>query len=253
MLAPTSISVGAANGRPKGEPMKHRIWELDALRGVMILGVVVIHLIFDLDYFLGIDVIKNPFLQYCVDRCGFLFVVLSGLCVTLGRRSLRRGGQVFACGMLITAVTAGMYLLHMADKFLIIYFGVLHLLGVCMLLWPVFKKLPAWALALLGVGFVALGVWMRGLRVDTFWLVPLGLVPHGFSSGDYFPLLPHLGWFLLGASLGKTLYREKRSLLPWKGADSAVSRFFQFCGRHSIWIYLAHQPILYGIVMLLHP
>lgn len=227
-----------------------RIRELDALRGLMILGVVVIHLLFDLDYFLGIDVVKDPILQYCLDRCGFLFVVLSGVSVTLGRRCIRRGLQVFGCGMVITAVTAGMYLLGMADKFIIIYFGVLHLLGVCMLLWPVFRKLPPWALALLGAAFVALGVWMRGIRVETFWFVPLGLVFRGFASSDFFPLFPHLGWFLLGASLGKTLYREKRPLLP-RLPQGAVSRFFQFCGRHSIWIYLVHQPILYGLVMLI--
>ena len=225
-----------------------RIWELDALRGIMILGVVVVHLLFDLDYFLRLDVVKNPVLQYCLDRCGFLFVVLSGVSVTLGRRSIRRGLQVFSCGMVITIVTAGMYFFGMADKFIIIYFGVLHLLGVCMLLWPVFKKLPPWALALLGAAFVALGVWLRGIRADTFWFVPLGLVFPGFSSSDYFPLFPHLGWFLLGAAAGKILYKEKVSRLPasWSG----LFGFFQFCGRHSIWIYLIHQPILYGIMML---
>lgn len=231
--------------------MKQRIWELDALRGLMIWGVVIIHLIFDLDYFLGIDVIKNPILQACVDRCGFLFVVLSGVSVTLGRRSVRRGLQVFGCGMLITAVTTGMYFLQMADRFIIIYFGVLHLLGVCMLLWPAFKKLPVWALAVLGAGFVALGIWFDTLHVDAAWLFPLGLRAYGFSSSDYFPVFPHLGWFLLGASLGRVLYKEKASKLPLSLADSLPVRFFRFCGRHSIWIYLIHQPVLYGIVMLL--
>ena len=71
--------------------MNKRIRELDVLRGVMILGVVLVHLLFDLDYFLGIDVVKNPILQYCLDRCGFLFVVLSGMSVTLGRHNIRRG------------------------------------------------------------------------------------------------------------------------------------------------------------------
>ena len=87
---------------------KARIWELDALRGVMILCVVFIHLCFDLDYFLDIDLIKNPVLQFAMDHCGMSFVVLSGLCATIGRRSFRRGVQVFGCGMLITAVTASM-------------------------------------------------------------------------------------------------------------------------------------------------
>ena len=231
--------------------MKQRIWELDALRGLMIWCVVFIHLAFDLDYFLAVDIIKNPVLQYCADHCGFTFIILSGVCVTIGKRSVRRGLQVFGCGMVITAVTVGMYLLDMADRFIIIYFGVLHLLGVCMMLWPLFKKLPWWALALVGIGAVALGHYFDTVTVQQPWLFPLGLRTVFFSSSDYFPLFPHLGWFLLGASAGKLLYRERVTRLPWRGADSLPVRFFRFCGRHSIWIYLIHQPVIYGIVMLM--
>ena len=228
-----------------------RIWELDALRGLMIWIVVYIHLAFDFDYFLSIDLIKNPILQYCADHFGVCFVILSGLSVTIGRRSVRRGLQVFGCGMVITAVTLGMYLLQMADRFLIIYFGVLHLLGVCMMLWPIFRRLPWWTLALIGIAFVGLGHWFGTMYVQQSWLFPLGLHTASFCSGDYFPLFPHLGWFLLGAALGKLLYKEKRTLLPWKGADRLPVRFLRLCGRRSIWIYLAHQPILYGIVLLM--
>ena len=230
--------------------MSKRIWELDVLRGIMILGVVVVHLLFDLQYFLGIDVVKHPLLQHCLDRCGFLFVILSGLSVTLGKHHIKRGLQVFGCGMLITAVTAGMYFLGFVDKFIIIYFGVLHLIGVCMLLWTAFRRLPPWAAALLGAGFVVLGVYLRSVQLGSFWLVPLGVTFPGFSSSDYFPLFPHLGWFLLGASLGPLLYKEKRSRLPWRYQNCAAARFFGFCGRHSLWIYLIHQPILYSILML---
>lgn len=230
--------------------MKQRIWELDALRGLMILCIIYIHLAFDMDYFMGVDMIRNPVIQYCADHFGFTFVILSGVCVTIGRRSIRRGLQVLGCGMLITAVTVGMYLLNMADRFIIIYFGVLHLLGVCMLLWPVFRRLPAWALAVLGIGAVALGHWFDTLLVPQPWLFPLGLRDAFFTSSDYFPLFPHLGWFLLGAGLGKLLYKEKTSLLPWRGAESLPIRFLRFCGRHSLWIYLIHQPVLYGLLQL---
>lgn len=229
----------------------NRIWELDALRGIMILGVVFIHFCFDLDYFLGVDLIRNPVVQLVMDRCGMSFVVLSGLCATLGRRSLRRGAQVFGCGMLITAVTAGMVLLGLADRFLIIYFGVLHLLGVCMMLWPLLRRLPVWARLALGLALIGLGYWFQTFTVDTFWLVPFGLVPPDFSSSDYFPLLPGLGWFLLGACLGTALYRQRRSLLPNFPVQNPAVRFFRWCGTHSLWIYLLHQPVLYAIVSLL--
>ena len=105
-------------------------------------------------------------------------------------------------------------------------------------------------LVVLGVALVAVGVQFEMTRVQQTWLFPLGLRSIGFSSSDYFPLLPHLGWFLLGAALGRALYKEKKTRLPWKGADSAPIRFFCLCGRQSIWIYMLHQPVLYGIVML---
>lgn len=230
--------------------MKQRIWELDALRGFMIVCMIFVHLVFDLEFFLGLTVVSHPALQYFFTHSGFLFVVLSGICVTIGSKSIRRGLLVLGFALVITAVTVGMWLLDLASHHIIIYFGVLHLLGVCMLLWPFFKKLPTWALIVPGAALVAAGLWVETIHVDTSWLIPLGLRPKGFSSSDYYPLLPHLGWFLLGAALGRPLYKEKKTRLPWKGADSAIIRFFCFCGRQSIWIYLLHQPILYGMVML---
>ena len=228
-----------------------RIWELDALRGMMILIVVFIHLCFDLDYFLGIDVVKNPVIQYCMDHFGTTFVMLSGLSATIGRRSFRRGLQVFGCGMAITVVTLGMYLLGMADQAIIIRFGVLHLLGICMMVWPLFRRLPFRVLGVLGVLIVCLGGYLSLIRVESHWLFPLGLLYAGFSSGDYFPIFPYLGWFLLGSCIGSRIYKEKRSLLPKFPADNFVIKFFRFCGKHSLWIYLIHQPVLYLIVSLL--
>ena len=119
-----------------------------------------------------------------------------------------------------------------------------------MMLYPLFKRLPPWALALLGVAFVALGVWFDTLTVSVWFLFPLGLKFDGFYSGDYFPLFPNLGWFLLGAFLGKTAYRRRTSLLPKVNADFFLLRFFRFCGGHSLWIYLLHQPVLTGLTLL---
>ena len=82
------------------------------------------------------------------------------------------------------------------------------------------------------------------------FLFPLGLLYPGFSSGDYFPLLPNLGYFLLGTVLGRTLYKKKESLLPGINANGPGLRFLCWCGQQSLWIYLLHQPILAGIIGL---
>ena len=233
--------------------MKKRIWELDVLRGVCILGMVVVHLIYDLQTFFSLPFLADSRLFDLIKQWGgVLFLLISGICVTLGSHPVRRGLIVFACGLLCSAVTAGMYFLNMADKSIIIYFGVLHCLGVCMLLWPLLKRLPVWALGLLGLGLTVLGLWISGnVVVDFPWLIPLGLVPGDFASSDYFPLLSNLGFFLVGAFLGKTLYRKKETLLPRVNPANPVLAFFTRLGKWSLPVYLLHQPIITGLLYLI--
>lgn len=230
---------------------KQRIWELDALRGICVLGMVAVHFVYDLvELYALVDWQYPALFAFVKDWGGVLFLLISGICVTLGSRSVRRGLIVLACGALVSAVTAGMYLLNLADRSILIYFGVLHCLGLCMILWPLFRRLPPWALAAAGAVLVAAGLYLRGIRVDFPWLVFLGFTPEGFLSSDYFPLLPNLGFFLLGAFLGRTVYKSGQSLLPRVNAQTPCLRFFRFCGRQSLLIYLLHQPALAGILGL---
>ena len=229
---------------------KSRIWELDALRGVCILCVIVVHFLFDLSFFGGLDLTLPAWYVFLQEYGGAIFVVLSGVCVTLGSKSVRRGLIVFACGMLITAVTYGMYRLGMSGADVVVKFGVLHLLGVCMLVYPAFKKLPPAMLTVLGLVIAITGYAIRGIIVPQRWLFPLGLTCEGFTSSDYFPLFPQLGYFLIGAAIGKTAYREKRTLLPGSFQKTGIARFFCWCGRQSLFIYLLHQPIVYGLLEL---
>ena len=233
--------------------MRKRIWELDALRGFCILGMVFVHFIFDMVDLYGLVDWKYPsWFLFVMNWGGVLFLLISGISVTLGSRCLRRGALVFLFGMVCTVVTTGMYLLGLSGQSIIIYFGILHCLGMCMLLWPLFRRLPLWALALTGLLLAALGLYFNILpRTDVYWLMPLGFPWHEFASSEYFPLLPYLGFFLLGALLGKTLYREKTTLLPRVNDRNPMIRFFCLCGRQSLWIYLLHQPILSGIFSLL--
>ncbi len=232
------------------EQKRERIWELDALRGFCIVCVIFVHFMFDLVYFLGKQVDFPPLYTFIQQYGGAIFVVLSGCCATLGSRSFRRGVLVFGCGMLITLVTFGMYRMGMAASDVVVKFGVLHLLGVCMMLYPLLKKLPTTALSVFASAIVAIGYAIQGMRFSVRWLFPLGFVYPGFTSSDFFPLLPQLGWFLLGIVIGRTLYHEKRTLLPGTAQDFFLFRFFQWCGRQSLWIYLLHQPVVYGLIEL---
>jgi len=232
-------------------PKANRIWELDAFRGLCVLGMVLVHLIFDLvELYRIVDWSYPAAFSFVKDWGGVLFLLVSGICVTLGSHPVKRGILVFLCGLLCTAVTGGMYLLGMSGRAIIIWFGVLHCLGVCMLLWPLTKKLPTWALGALGLILVLVGLGIRDVRLETDILAPLGLYSRHFFSSDYFPLLPNLGYFLLGAMLGKLVYKQKISLFPKVKESNPIRRFFCFCGRHSLAFYLLHQPIIAGIIWL---
>lgn len=233
---------------------KARIWELDAIRGFCILCVIIIHFVFDLRYFAGLKIQLPTIYLFIQNNGAVLFILISGICATLGSRSFRRGCIVFICGLCISAVTYGMITLKMADSDAAIHFGILHLLGVCMILYPLAKRISTPVLSLFGLcltvaGYLLLRQYYE-LPQQLHWLFLFGIRYSGYVAGDYFPLLPYSGWFLLGIVLGRLLYPNRKTLLPHFNAQAAPLRFFQYCGRHSLFIYLVHQPICYGILML---
>lgn len=233
--------------------MKKRIWELDALRGLFILGMIFVHLIYDLQNFLGLSVFaESPIFDFFLSWGGVLFFLLSGICVTLGHHPIRRGLIVLGCGLVVSAVTYGMYALDFAGKSMIIYFGVLHCLGVCMLLWPVFKRIPWPVTAVFSLAMAVVGVLIDPIWFDSnMWLMPLGLKPKGFASSDYFALLPFMGFFLIGSIIGRFVYQNKTTLFPKVDPKNPLIVFFSWLGRWSLPIYMLHQPVLTGIVYLL--
>ena len=226
--------------------MSKRIWELDALRGLALLGMMGIHFVYDLVDLFGVWNWQQPaWYLFFKNNYGAVFFLISGISVTLGSHPVKRGAQVFLCGFLCTGVTLGMYLLGFAGKGIIIYMGVLQCLGLCMMLWPLFRRCPDWALVALGLAMMIAGWYLR-TQAFPFWLLtPLGFAPYGFTSSDYFPLLPNFGYFLLGAVVGKRAYAGRKSLFPM---EKPPLGFLRWLGRHSLMIYLLHQPVLAAIV-----
>ena len=98
----------------------------------------------------------------------------------------------------------------------------------------------------LGLG-AALPALVAGAAIRFDWLLPLGIHSPEFASYDYFPLVPWFGVFLAGAALGKWAYAPGRSLLPLSPRET----FINFAGRHSLLIYLVHQPVIMGVLYLL--
>lgn len=226
--------------------MSKRIWELDALRGLALLGMMGIHFVYDLVDLFGVWNWQQPaWYLFFKNNYGAVFFLISGISVTLGSHPVKRGAQVFLCGFLCTGVTLAMYLLGFAGKGIIIYMGVLQCLGLCMMLWPLFRRCPDWALGALGLAMMIAGWYLRTQSFPFWLLTPLGFAPYGFTSSDYFPLLPNFGYFLLGAVVGKRAYAGRKSLFP---RETPPLGLFRWMGRHSLMIYLLHQPVLAAIV-----
>ena len=102
--------------------MKKRIWELDAFRGICVLGMVIVHFMYDLTDLYGILNWEAPVWFAFVQRWGgVLFLLISGISATLGSRSVRRGLIVLCAGALVSAVTYGMYRFGGFHKSIIIY------------------------------------------------------------------------------------------------------------------------------------
>lgn len=217
---------------------QNRIWELDAARGFCILGMVIIHFVYDLTELYPVLTLNHPaFFLFWKDRGGIAFFLISGICVTLGHHHLRRGAIVFGCGVLVSAATVLVGAMP-------IRFGVLQCLGLCMIGWDVFHRISTKALCAFGIAFAAVGLLFSQISVSAPYLYPLGLTAPGFESADFFPLLPYFGYFLLGAACGRALYPHRRSLFPHVKYSNPFLRFFCLCGRHSLLIYLIHQPVL---------
>ena len=230
-----------------------RIWEIDFLRGLAVILMVCYHLLFDLGEFVGI----KKFLGWSTNLSTVawvaaqyffagLFVVLSGTSSTLSRNNLRRGLRLLAVSLLVSAAT------YIFDASSAVYFGILQCLAVSMLVYgAAFEKARAAVCAAAGAAVIGLAAILPALKealaIRTNWLMPFGLHSQSFSAFDYFPLIPWFGIFLVGAALGKTLYASKRSLLPWR----LPTTFVNFAGRHSLLIYIVHQPVIMGVLYAL--
>lgn len=235
---------------------------LDGIRGIILISMIAYHTVWDLVNIFDVRwswFRSDPGYLWQQSIC-WSFILLSGFCWSMGRRQLRRGCMVFCAGALVSVVT----LIVMPEN--VVIFGVLTFLGTAMLLLvPVYKYVQKWnpflgvgaAFALfmifrsindgyLGVGSIRL-VKLPGSWYANMFTTFLGLPERGFHSTDYFSVLPWLflfvtGYFLYNIAASRNLLRhlENQKLSgPW---------WLRWLGRHSLIIYMLHQPVIYGVL-----
>jgi uncharacterized membrane protein len=243
--------------------MKSQITErynvLDLIRGFALINMVLYHGIWDLVFMRGVRWAwfhSDGAFLWQQGIC-WTFILVSGFCFNLAKRPYKGGAKILLCGVTVSLVTQ---FLPPQSR---IHFGVLTLIGVSMLLTycmrPVLQKCNAvvglicsFLLFLLTrdvrrgfIGFFGLELLELPKALyknlfTTFWGFPY----RGFSSADYFPLLP---WFFLFLT-GYFLYRVCEKKGCKKYLKKSICKPIEWLGQHSLLIYMCHQPILYLIL-----
>ena len=244
------------------KPAKGRLWEIDFLRGIAVVMMIVFHFLYDLNYFAGHSLaLWTGFWWIFARATATIFVFLVGISLHLSysrakvklsesgltRKYVKRGFRVFGWGLLITGLT--WLLLGGVGT---IWFGVLHLIGISIILARPLLKYRMLNL-ILGLVFVVVGLNLATMVFGFPWLLPLGLMPASFYTLDYTPILPWFGIVLLGLFTGKVIYPVGRLKTRKKPRPAAprTARPVCFIGMHSLLIYLLHQPVLIGLIHLI--
>jgi uncharacterized membrane protein len=233
-----------------------RFWEVDAARGVAITMMIVYHSTYDLDTLGGYDIQSTSgHWDLFADVTAGLFLFLLGVSLAISRartsmtgwrlfgKYLARGLRILAYGMVLTVV-------FLALGMGVVAFGILHLIGVSIILAYPFLGLRFTNLVL-GTLIFAAGQYTMAQDPysQSFWLLPFGVVPEGVMMPDYRPLLPWFGVVLIGLFFGNVVYGDGRGTAVLKDKAPVLARPLLPLGRNSLFVYLIHQPIIVALLV----
>lgn len=255
-----------------------RIPEVDFLRGAALLLMVWHHAMYDVRYIFHVDAFafQDSYWFFQIGRSVVLalFLLVSGVSTSFSANNVKRGLRMLVFAVIATVVTA------IADNITgwlgVIVFNVIHVIALSTLFYALIDYLfigrhrasaggsvdmerqkakmvgfliAFGALAVI-IGFVISPILPEVTRNPL--LVMLGSSLSGVQALDQLPLLPHLGYYLLGAAIGQTLYASREPL--WKGRGGwldSIGRPIRFMGRNALLVYLLHQPMTLAVLWLL--
>lgn len=234
-------------------PAVQRYPAVDALRGLAILLMVAYHFSYDLDHFglAQFDFSHQPFWLMSRNLIVSLFLLTVGISLTLAtsngfrpRPYFRRLGLLVLFAALVTLVSYWMF----SSRY--IFFGILHFIAVASVLGLLFLRFY-WLNLLLGVLLLVLGFTYQHPFFNHPMLQWVGMMTYKPPTEDYVPLLPWFGLVLIGIFVGKYFFQRQHlpALSRWQTVHP-FSRLLTFGGRHSLAIYMLHQPVLMGALWL---
>lgn len=240
---------------------KTRYGVLDALRGFSMISMVLYHAMYDLVAIYGLDV------RWYFDAPGHIwqqsicrtFIFLSGICFGFSRSPIKNGIRISLCGLAVSLAT----FIFMPSQMVIM--GVLSLLGasvllmiplsrvlgkkpwlsffVMVLLFVITRDINSGYLSIFGAARLSLPTWVYSVPLGFI----IGFVPSGFYSSDYFSLMPWFFLFAAGHSFWVAMKKNERFCLLLQGEVPLLSAI----GRHSLIVYMLHQPVIMAFCMLL--
>jgi len=232
-----------------------RVDAVDCARGLAIIGMAAYHLTWDLADFRLISPLLpfTPPMRLLSHMVASVFLALVGVSLALAHRK-GFNQRAFWRRLMIVAgaaalVTAGSVVFAPGEG---IFFGILHCIAVASLIAAPFATAPAWAGLAAGLAAIAAPFVIQSTLFDPPWLLWLGLGEALPNTLDWYPLLPWAGVVFLGLAAVRAPGAMARLTSPgrWR-ARSGVSRPLCCAGRHSLLIYLVHQPILIGLLTVL--
>ena len=262
---------------------KKRIFELDVLKSVAILAMIFDHFTYLFSISLGYmgwasylfknyyeinDSHLNNFVSFTVRfqdsnlrLAGHyifvtLFLFLCGISCTLSRSNVKHGLKSLIGGLVITAATIVMSLVSGEDMYII--FGILTTLGVSILMIALVEKIYDNKWLYLAIGLILI-IWgfiikwwdverLRNLKELSFWEIIQVILGYKVYGMDHFGIIPCTGVVFLGVFFGKTVYANKKTLLP--ALDGKWTKPFTFISKHALLVYLLHQVISIIIIFL---
>lgn len=235
---------------------------LDSLRGLILISMIVYHTVWDMVYIFGVrwDWYKSDMAYVWQQSICWGFIFLSGFCWSFGRKKWKRGLIIFLAGAIVSIVT----LVVMPEERIV--FGVLTCLGTLMLLMIPLDKLLCKCKPLVGMiisfllffitrnvnegelGFEGLVIMELPEGLYHGWLATfLGFTEASFFSTDYFSVFPWLFLFITGYFLHGVFKEHDWFQYLEKGKCVLLENL----GKNSLWIYMLHQPIAYGVLWVI--
>lgn len=239
---------------------------IDWLRGLAIVCMIAYHTVWDFVTLWETDfsgpwhrTLFEPTVTWIPQYIGFTFIFIAGMSFTLGSRHLVKGLQLIAWSTVISLIT---WFAIPEDP---VRFGVLNMLGCGMIvLWALDRVLPGRASTPGFVVSLALYTFFFDAQRGTIWGIDLpdalyrndvtaffGFPPSDFISSDYYPLIPYVLVMIAGYCAFNTLARTNRLALLSTDSTGVLGRALRCMGRHSLIIYLLHQPVIFGALYLL--